>query len=71
MTTLATLSRTTKKGKTSTWYFVETPDGYFAFGGCDTPSIKKCDTKDALRSLYQNWVKYGYRPVTQQLELPV
>ena len=71
MTTLATLSRTTKKGKTSTWYFVETPDGYFAFGGCDTPSIKKCDTKDALRSLYQNWVKYGYRPVTQQLSLPV
>ena len=71
MQTLATISRTTKKGYTSTWYFVEGIDGYYAFGGCHKPIIKKFDTLNKLRALYAKYIEYGYTTATttKQLEL--
>ena len=71
MRTLATLTRTTKKGLTSTWYFVKGIDGYYAFGGCHRPLVKRFDTVKELRALYQSYLGYGYAPVTEQLELPL
>lgn len=73
MQTLATLSRTTKKGYTSVWYFVEGIDGFYAFGGCHKPIIKRFDTLEQLRALYANYIKYGYTRANavKQLELAV
>ena len=73
MQTLATIARVTKKGHTSTWYFVKTAEGFFAFGGCNKPLIKRFETIDQLRSLYASYIRYGYKPVTkqEQLELAV
>ena len=74
MQTLASLSRVTKHGHNSVWHFVQTPEGYFAFGGCTKPNIKRLDTLDQLRAMYRNYVKYGYTPVlanATQLALPV
>lgn len=69
MRTLGTLSRTTKKGLTSVWHFVEAPDGFYAFGGCHRPLVKRFASVDELRALYRSYIGYGYAPMTQQLEL--
>ena len=63
MRSLATLTRTTKRGLTSTWYFVQAADGFYAFGGCHKPLIKRFDSVDDLRALYTNYVSYGYELV--------
>ena len=62
MRSLATLSMKTKKGFTSTWHFCQTSDGYFAFGGCHRPLVKKFSTIKELRTLYKNYLSYGYKP---------
>jgi len=69
MQTLATITRVTKNGHQSTWYFVQAKDGFYAFGGCNTPSIKRFDTLDQLRSLYASYIRYGYKPVIKQEQL--
>ena len=69
MQTLASLSRVTKRGLVSTWHFVQAPDGFYAFGGCHKPLVKRFDTIDQLRSLYSSYVKYGYSPVTSNVQL--
>ncbi len=71
MRTLATLTRTTKRGLTSTWHFVQASDGFYAFGGCHKALVKKFDTADQLRDLYRSYVRYGYTPLAEQLELPL
>jgi len=71
MRTLATISRTTKRGLTSTWHFVEATDGFYAFGGCHKPLVKRFATADELRDLYRSYIRYGYTPVVEQLELPL
>ena len=71
MRTLGTLSRTTKRGLTSTWHFVEAPDGFYAFGGCHRPLVKRFASVDDLRALYRSYIGYGYTPLAQQLELPL
>lgn len=73
MRPFATLSRTTKRGLTSVWHFVECPDGFYAFGGCHKPLVKRFDSIDALRALYRNYLSYGYKKVNsaEQLELAV
>lgn len=71
MQTLAVLERITKKGYRSVWHFVEGADGFYAFGGCHKPLIKKFDTREQLRSLYESYKGYGYSQVVQQLELPL
>ena len=71
MRTLAIISRTTKRGYTSTWHFVEGADGFYAFGGCHQPLVKRFATAEELRDLYAAYCSYGYRPVTEQLELPL
>jgi len=71
MRNLATLSMTTKLGRTSVWYFVEANDGFYAFGGCHRPIVKRFDTVKELRALYQSYLGYGYTPMTEQLELPL
>ena len=65
MRSLATLTRTTKRGLTSTWYFVQAADGFYAFGGCHKPLVKRFDSVDELRALYTNYVSYGYELVRQ------
>ena len=71
MRSLVSVTRTTKRGLTSTWHFVQAPDGFYAFGGCHKPLVKRFDTVEELRSLYENYLKYGYRQLssTTQLEL--
>ena len=69
MRTLGTLSMTTKLGRTSVWHFVEASDGYYAFGGCHRPLIKRFDSIEQLRSLYRSYLGYGYAPLAEQLEL--
>ena len=71
MQTLAVISRTTKRGYISTWHFVQGVDGYYAFGGCHKPLVKRFDTVEELRDLYASYCSYGYTPVAEQLELPV
>ena len=71
MRTLATLTRTTKRGYTSTWHFVEATDGFYAFGGCHKPLIKRFATVEELRDLYASYCSYGYVPLSEQLELPL
>ena len=62
MRQLATLSMRTKKGHTSTWHFVQASDGWFAFGGCHRPLVKKCGSVQELRNLYKSYLSYGYKP---------
>ena len=69
MRTLAILERTTKKGYRSVWHFVEGLDGFYAFGGCKTPMVKKFATRKQLRALYNSYIRYGYKQVAEQLEL--
>ena len=69
MRTLAILERTTKKGYRSVWHFVEGLDGFYAFGGCHKPLVKKFDTREQLRDLYNSYKRYGYSQVAEQLEL--
>ena len=69
MRSLGSVTRTTKKGLTSTWHFVECPDGFYAFGGCHKPLVKRFDTIEELRALYKSYLGYGYTHVVQQLEL--
>jgi len=73
MQTLASLSRVTKNGLVSTWHFVQAPDAFYAFGGCHKPLVKRFDTIQELRDLYASYVKYGYSPMTDpvQLELAI
>ena len=60
MRSLATLSMTTKKGHTSTWHFVQCVDGWYAFGGCHRPLVKRFDSVQELRALYRKYISYGY-----------
>ena len=69
MRTLAILERTTKKGYRSIWHFVEGADGFYAFGGCHKPLVKKFDTRKQLVALYNSYIRYGYSEYSQQLEL--
>ena len=63
---------TTKRGLHSVWHFCQCADGYYAFGGCHTPLIKRFDTIDELRALYRSYLGYGYTQMDSvQLELPV
>lgn len=71
MRTLAIITRTTKRGLTSTWHFVEGADGYYAFGGCHKPLVKRFATIKELRDLYASYCSYGYVPMAEQLELPI
>jgi len=73
MDTITTIHRTTKRGLHSVWHFVECTDGYYAFGGCHVPLIKRFDTVDELRELYRSYIGYGYTQMVSmsQLELPV
>ena len=71
---LASLTRVTKRGLTSNWHFVQAPDGFYAFGGCHKPLVKRFETVQELRSLYERYVReYGYQQVadTSQLELAI
>ncbi len=70
MRTLATLSMTTKRGLTSTWHFVQATDGYYAFGGCHVPLVKRFTSVEELRDLYRSYIGYGYTPITQQKAAP-
>jgi len=70
MRTLATLTRTTKRGLTSIWHFVQAEDGCYAFGGCHVPLIKRFDSIDELRDLYRSYLSYGYGPITKQQATP-
>jgi len=70
MRTLATLSMTTKRGLTSTWHFVQAVDGYYAFGGCHVPLVKRFTSVEELRDLYRSYIGYGYAPITQQKATP-
>ena len=69
MSTVSSLECTTKRGYHSVWHFVECPDGFYAFGGCHRPLVKRFETVEELRSLYRSHLGYGYTPMTQQLEL--
>lgn len=62
MRSLATLSMVTKLGHNSTWHFCQCADGFFAFGGCHRPLVKKFTTVKELRTLYKNYLSYGYKP---------
>ena len=69
MRSLATLSMTTKRGLTSIWHFAECSDGYFAFGGCHVPLVKRFTSIQELRDLYRSYIGYGYAPMTTQTQL--
>lgn len=71
MTNFASVERTTKKGYHSVWHFVCAPDGFYAFGGCHKPLIKKFDAINDMRNFYKQMLEYGYSPIAQQLELAV
>lgn len=62
MRSLATLSMVTKLGHTSTWHFCQCADGWYAFGGCHRPLVKRFDSVKELRALYKNYLSYGYKP---------
>ena len=70
MRTLASLSMTTKRGLTSTWHFVKAVDGFYAFGGCHVPLVKRFASVEELRSLYVNYLGYGFRPLNEQQATP-
>ena len=70
MRTISTLTRTTKRGLTSVWHFVQCEDGFYAFGGCHRPLVKRFDTVEELRALWRSYLSYGYRQLTvEQHEL--
>ena len=71
MRSLVSVTRTTKRGLTSTWHFVQAPDGFYAFGGCHKPLVKRFDTVEELRALYEFMAEKGYRQLSSatQLEL--
>ena len=71
MNLVASLEKTTKNGHHSVWHFVQAPDAFYAFGGCDKPLVKKFASINELRSLYKSYLKYGYAPVVHQLELAI
>ena len=52
----------TKRGYTSTWHFCHCSDGWYAFGGCHKPLVKRFDNVMELRTLYRNYLTYGYKP---------
>ena len=60
MRSLATLSMRTKLGHKSTWHFAQCSDGWYAFGGCHKPLVKRFTSVKQLRSLYKKYVSYGY-----------
>lgn len=62
MRSLATLSMTTKRGHQSTWHFAQCTDGFYAFGGCHKPLVKRFDSLKELRALYKSYLSYGYKP---------
>ena len=62
MRSLATLSMRTKLGRTSTWHFAQCSDGWYAFGGCHKPLVKRFDSVKSLRALYKTYLSYGYKP---------
>ena len=53
---------TTKRGHQSTWHFCQCSDGYYAFGGCHRPLVKRVDSIKELRALYKSYLSYGYKP---------
>jgi len=63
MRTYGTLSRVTKHGHTSTWHFIAIGDEYWAIGGCHKPLAKRFVNIDELRSLYSQYISYGYMPL--------
>ncbi len=75
MQTLATIRKTCKNGRISTWHFVKTPVGDFvAFGGVDKEM--KCFPSEAeAHKCFHMYLGYGYsrlempKPAVQQLEL--
>ena len=69
MQTFASVERTTPKGHHSVWHFVCASDGFYAFGGCHKPLVKRFDNIEELRALYKQYIGYGYSPIGQQLEL--
>ena len=62
MRSLATLSMTTKLGHISTWHFCQAPEGFYAFGGCHRPLVKRFGSIKELRDLYRSYISYGYTP---------
>ena len=62
MRSLATLSMRTKLGHKSTWHFAQCSDGWYAFGGCHEPLVKRCTSAKQLRALYKKYLGYGYKP---------
>ena len=69
MQLVASLERTTKRGLHSVWHFVSAPDGFYAFGGCHRPLVKRFESIEELRSLYRNYLGYGYSPVPTDVQL--
>ena len=69
MRSLSSLEMTTSRGHHSVWHFAECADGFYAFGGCHRPLVKRFDSLDQLRSLYRSYIGYGYRPVTAEVQL--
>ena len=65
------IERITKKGFRSVWNFAEAPDGFYAFGGCHKPLIKKFANIEDMRAFYKQMIGYGYSAVMQQLELSI
>ena len=63
MQTLATVSMTTPKGHTSTWHFAKCTTGWYAYGGCHKPLVKKLAGIKELRALYRNYLNYGFQVV--------
>ena len=72
MEMLSAIRKTTKLGKTSTWYFVFTPDQrYVAFGGVNK-EMKEFPNREEAHKCFTNYLKYGYTRMLQdpkQLEL--
>ncbi len=74
MEMLSAIRKTTKTGKTSTWYFVFTPEArYVAFGGVAN-EMKSFPSRDEAHKCFENYLKYGYTrvdftPEDKQLEL--
>ena len=68
---MTSIERTTKKGLHSVWNFVEAPDGFYAFGGCHKPLVKRFDDRESMANFYRQMISYGYSAVVTQLTLPL